>query len=298
MRLPNIRKMFIPDPGHTIVDADLAGADAQVVAWEADDEDLKAAFRAGLKIHVHNCRTIYPHFHKDWADEEIKERPSPYYKKTKIGQHATNYGAVPPTLVARAQFTLSEAEEFQERWFHAHPNIKEWHERIERYLHGTQCWNCDNLEINVGKPCEKCGKLLGRTVKNAFGFRKIYQDRIDIKIRNEALAWGPQSTVIFCSDLGWVSMVDGAQFALQFSHAEREVHKWKRWLVEPDSYRKWHEIVQPLLQVHDSIVFQVPTEYEHFVPDIVDDLRVIVPYPDPLIIPLGFNSSRVSWGDC
>ena len=39
--LPNIRKIFIPDPVYILIDSDLAGADAQVVAWEADDEDLK-----------------------------------------------------------------------------------------------------------------------------------------------------------------------------------------------------------------------------------------------------------------
>lgn len=298
MRLPNIRSFFIPDPGYTIVDADLSGADAQVVAWEADDQDLKAAFRAGLKIHVHNSRTIYPDFHKDWTDEEIKDRPSPYYKKTKAGVHATNYGAVPPTLVARCGFELRAAEEFQERWFDAHPNIRTWHERVERNLYGTQCWNCSNLDLTVGKPCSSCGKLVGKTIKNQFGFRKIYQDRVDIKLRNEALAWGPQSTVIFCSDLGWVSMTKGPRFAQQFSHAERQTHDWSEWLVEPNSHSKWKGIIQPLLQVHDSIVFQIPIDHEPDIPEIVNDLRVIVPYPDPLVIPLGSKHSRVSWGEC
>jgi hypothetical protein len=53
-QLPNIRKMFIPDSGKVIVDADLAGADAQVVAWEADDTKLKAAFREGKSVHLMN----------------------------------------------------------------------------------------------------------------------------------------------------------------------------------------------------------------------------------------------------
>src|SRR5215213_5100571 len=57
--LPNIRKLFIPDPGYTIFDCDLSGADAQVVAWEAEDEDLKAAFKKGLKIHAKNAEDIF-----------------------------------------------------------------------------------------------------------------------------------------------------------------------------------------------------------------------------------------------
>lgn len=59
IKLPNIRKLFIPDKGYVIFDADLAGADAQVVAWEADDRDLKAAFHAGLDIHAKNATDMF-----------------------------------------------------------------------------------------------------------------------------------------------------------------------------------------------------------------------------------------------
>ena len=40
-RLPQIRKFFVPDPGKILFDVDLAGADAQIVAWEANDEPLR-----------------------------------------------------------------------------------------------------------------------------------------------------------------------------------------------------------------------------------------------------------------
>ena len=98
IRLPNIRKMFVPDKGHTIVDADLSGADAQVVAWEAGDEDLKAAFRSGIKIHVHNARTMFDQC-ANMTDEEIKE--SPLYRDIKMGCHACNYGGTVPALVSQ-----------------------------------------------------------------------------------------------------------------------------------------------------------------------------------------------------
>ena len=41
LTLPNLRKMFIPDPGKFIFDCDLEQADAQVVAWEADDDEQR-----------------------------------------------------------------------------------------------------------------------------------------------------------------------------------------------------------------------------------------------------------------
>src|SRR6185437_5925094 len=52
---PNIRSMFIPDPGYIWFDGDLDRADLQVVAWEADDEMLKSALRMGADIHLMNA---------------------------------------------------------------------------------------------------------------------------------------------------------------------------------------------------------------------------------------------------
>lgn len=297
VRLPNIRSMFIPDKGFTLVDADLAGADAQVVAWEADDEDLKAAFRAGIKIHVHNARTMWPEEHKNMSNKEIKEY-SKFYKPAKIGCHACNYGATPNALVSNAGFSLKFAEDFRDRWFSAHPKIKEWHKRTERFLQGTQCWNCHNLDITLGQRCNQCGVALGRTVKNIFGFRKIYFDRMDGQILPQALAWGPQSTVAFVTELGWTNIAYGSEYSMQLNHSQRQVHSWKHLMVEPEAYNKWHNIIQFLIQVHDSIVFQVPIAYEPDIKEMVQDMRVIAPYKDPLIIPMDFNFSRKSWGEC
>ena len=43
IKLPNVRKMFVPDLGYVVFDCDLAGADAQVVAWEAGDDNCHPA---------------------------------------------------------------------------------------------------------------------------------------------------------------------------------------------------------------------------------------------------------------
>ena len=298
IRLPNIRRMFVPDPGYTIVDADLSGADAQVVAWEADDEDLKTAFRAGIKIHVHNCRTMWPHQHKDMTDDEIKSE-SPFYRKAKAGCHAVNYGASENALVHRSGWERKFAQEFIERWFAAHPNIKKWHKRYQDYLYGSRCWNCDNVGgIVIGRPCPKCGSHLGRTIKNKFNFRNMFFKRIDGSIFGEAYAWTPQSTVAFCTELGWTSIAEGPNYWLQLGHSVHQIEEWKRHLCDPHSYERWHNVVQFLIQVHDSIVFQVPHAYEDDIPEIVKSLQVRIPYKDELIIPMGWKASRKSWGDC
>lgn len=108
-----------------------------------------------------------------------------------------------------------------------------------------------------------------RTVYNKFGFRRIYFDRVE-GLLPEALAWVPQSTVALYIDKVWNAVVQQL----------KDIHI--------------------LLQVHDSLVWQAPiavfsqrkTQFKEIAS------TIIVPYEDPLIIPIGFKSSSVSWGDC
>ena len=51
-KLPNIRRLFIPDPGQIIGDADLDRADLQVVVWEADDTELKQMLHEGVDLQL------------------------------------------------------------------------------------------------------------------------------------------------------------------------------------------------------------------------------------------------------
>lgn len=231
--LPNIRKLFIPDPGYTICDTDLDRADLQVVVWEANDDDLKSKLRDGADIHLENAKDIFG------VDSAKAKRPL-----AKAGVHATNYGANARTLARALGITIREAELFQRRWFDAHPGISDWHARVLGMVQGA------------------------RTVRNAFGFRRYYFDRVD-HILPEALAWIPQSTVAVVTNKGIVNL-----------------------------HEKVPE-VQILLQVHDSLVWQVRTSMFHYVkPRVKKALEVIVPYEDPLIIPVGLKASEKSWGEC
>lgn len=164
MPLPNTRIMFVPDTGYEMFDIDLAGADAQVVAWEANDDMLKDLFRKGIKVHAVNAKDLFG------GDAGPDGKQEPYYTRTKMGVHLSNYGGKPPTMAKALGITVREAEAFQRRWFDIHPGIVDWHRRVESALQST------------------------RTITNKFGFRKIFFGRID-KALPEALAWGPQSTV-------------------------------------------------------------------------------------------------------
>ena len=171
INLPNTRKMFIPDPGKMLIDVDLERADAQVVAWEAGDEKLKAAFRAGVDIHTTNAADAF-----QIAKEAVTKLQR---QQAKIGVHATNYGAQPKTVAEHTGMTLAEAVLFQKSWFEAHPEILEWQESVKEELHS-----------NKG------------TIRNVFGYEITFFDRLDVKRFHEALAWRPQSLVAIVTNIG------------------------------------------------------------------------------------------------
>ena len=41
LAMPNLRRLLGPDPGWTLFEIDLKGADARVVAWDAGDQSLR-----------------------------------------------------------------------------------------------------------------------------------------------------------------------------------------------------------------------------------------------------------------
>lgn len=255
--MPNVRKMFIPDDGYTMFDVDLAGADAQVVAYEAEDLDLIMAFRNGLDVHSKNSEDMWGRAFTSLAGDKDNGPKSKKRKECKQGVHATNYGGSARTLAKVLGWTIHEADTFQKRWFSIHPGIKRnFHGRIEASLRSS------------------------RMVTNRFGMRRVYFDRID-SCFTEALAWVPQSTV------AEVSFRGGLQLE-RYSGAEYDARGLLTKL-------GWVEI---LLQVHDSLVFQVRHEHADRLDEIRTGLRYPIPYPDPLTIQWGLTRSRVSWGDC
>lgn len=236
--LPNVRKLFKPDPGHIICDVDLSGADAQVVAWEAGDTDLKNAFRNGLDIHDFNGKSLWGSRYQ----REAKPRKYTMRDELKRAVHGTNYAAGPRTLASTLGWSQAEVRSFQNDWFRLHPGIREWHRRVERSLHES------------------------RSVRNTFGYRIVYFDRPD-NLLPKGLAWIPQSTIAaVCS-----------RAAVRLS---KEV--------------PWADI---LLQVHDSVVFQIPNHRVKDLAKLRDVLDIPIPYPDPLRIPWGLALSARSWGE-
>lgn len=174
-KFKNIKELFLPEDGYVVGDADLAQADARIVAWDADDATLKEIFlNPKLDLHTENAITIF-------GSCPTKDHPN--RKKAKAGVHAVNYGVHAPTLAKTLGITVQEAEYFIRRWLEAHPAIKVWQERIYSEVMGN------------------------KVIRNAFGFEKKFFGNFDNPmLLNEALAWIPQSTVGIIINKVWMMM--------------------------------------------------------------------------------------------
>lgn len=107
-----------------------------------------------------------------------------------------------------------------------------------------------------------------RSVTNKFGYRRYYFDRMET-VFTKALAWTPQSTV-----------------AIVINKALNNISNNLKQ-------------VDLLLQVHDSLTFQIPIGAKaRLLEEVKKQSLITIPYDDPLVIPVGFAESLSSWGDC
>lgn len=110
---------------------------------------------------------------------------------------------------------------------------------------------------------------LHHQVSNVFGYRCHFFDRVSDETFRQAAAWIPSSTVAILINKIWVNL-----------------------------YNDW-KFIAVLLQVHDSLCGEFPTNRKQEAIDAIKKAsQIILPYEDPLIIPIGVATSEKSWGDC
>ena len=243
LSLPNIRKIFVPDPGFDIFDTDLSKADLRIVTWEADEPEMKAMLREGRDPYVEIAREFY----KDPTIKKTRDDGSenPKYRTFKSFAHGTHYLGTPYGLAGRLGLSVHQAETTQRWYLSRFRRIKAWQD-------------------------EFCAALRSRRyVQNIFGYRRYYFDRIEDSTCREAIAWLPQSTVALYINRIWMNIY------------EKYPHIWI------------------LLQVHDSLVGQYPSHRkDECLRQLAEASNIVLPYADPLVIPVGVKTSSKSWGDC
>lgn len=248
--LPNVRELYIPDPGFTFFDMDLDRADLQTVVWESEEADFKKAMQMGVDLHLWNAYVLQGkeppaldeliEGHGNYPDHRAKMKYAREFAK--VFCHATNFGGGARTVAGHVGVTVYEAERAQKIWFGAHPGIFRWHRRVEDQMRRF------------------------KMIENRFGYRWYCFDRVELP---EFLAWVPQSHTACVINRIWMNF-----------------------------YKHLPE-VEVLLQVHDSLAGQFPTHLkEQLLPKMRELSKVVIPYPDPLVIPTGLKLSEVSWGDC
>lgn len=163
LELPNVRDLYIPDPGYEFFDIDLGSADLRIVTWESDEPELKAMLREGLDPYTEIAKEFY-------HDPSITKK-DPRRQTFKSFAHGTNYLGTPKGLAERLGLSVRDAERTQAWYFGRFPKIQKWQ---------------NDLKDQV---------LKRRMVQNVFGYRTYFFDRIEGTVFNQAAAWIPQSTV-------------------------------------------------------------------------------------------------------
>ena len=172
--LPNVRSLFLPDPGFEFFDIDLSAADLRIVVWEADEPDMKEMLRAGLDPYTEIAKEFY-------SDQSITKKDA-RRQKFKSFAHGTNYLGTAKGLAGRLGLSVHEAERTQKWYFSRFPQIKANQDRLIRQVKER------------------------RYVQNIFGYRFYFQGRIEGTVFNQAAAWIPQSTVACIINRGYVKI--------------------------------------------------------------------------------------------
>lgn len=262
--VPNVRKLLIPEPGFEIASNDLTGADAQTVAWEANDEDLKNVFKENkIKLHAHNAKIMFAKYGVKTGYEQ------PYYDLCRSGVHLCNFLGGDDELSHAMGIPVYEAREFRNQWFEAHPRIQEWHERVQEQL------------------------LYKRKVVSVWGYERFYFDRIE-GILPEAIAWIAQSGTANITNRAATNLDAWGLIKAGFAKEE----DFPDWVIQSSKELSEMDFAL-LLQVHDELVYEYPQFYRSQVLSTARRLaHITVPYPDPLVIPWGLKTSTKSWGQC
>ncbi len=172
LELPNVRRLFIPDPGHEFFDIDLSKADLRIVVWESNEQEMKSMLREGRDPYVETAREYY-------KKPSITKTSGPEYNIFKSFCHATHYLGEPKGISQRLGLTVHEVDRAQKWYFGKFPAIPKWQGEVKKQITGR------------------------RFVENIFGYRFHVIDRIDEKTFRDFISWIPSSSIGILINKGW-----------------------------------------------------------------------------------------------
>lgn len=271
-----LRSVFVADPGMIFVNVDLEQGDARnvgAICWDRFVDEHGEAFAGSYldacesgDLHTYNCKLIWPE--KPWTGnmksdkaiaEEIFYRQDSFRQMSKKGGHGTNYYGTPPTMSKHLKVERAIIDEFQIRYFSAYPVIGCYDPNKTDPDHKLPNWH--NWVINQITNFHSLTTMFGRR-------RMFFGRSSEASTIRQAIAYEPQSMTADEIDTGLLKV-------------------WRA------------NIAQPLIQVHDSVLFQIPENHkDELVPQIIDMMRVTLPlkrgrdFVVPTEAKVGYN-----WGD-
>ena len=181
------KKYLKPDPGHFLIEYDLARAEAHVVAYLAQDEAMIKAFESGIDVHSFNASKIF-----DCSMEEIQNEKRIPGKHTMrdLGKrivHARNYNMGPITLsdnLAKDNIfiAISKCKRLLNAYSDRFPSLEKWQKRID-------------MKVSENK-----------ILYNLFGRPKRFLGLIGPALFRNAYSYIPQSTVAELLNRGMIKM--------------------------------------------------------------------------------------------
>lgn len=238
-----IKTMYVPPPGHLLMEVDYGQAELRVAAEVAKDKAMIEIFQKGYNIHVATAAKINHKFHKYEEIKEILKDPKHpdnlFWEKQKKRGKVLNFSILylqsDEQTAEQMGVSVEEAAEFKQEWFNQFPNIKKWMKGQERFV-------------------EKYGY-----VESMFGRRRRLPDIYsEVKgFRNKAIRDSINAPIQGCS----------SDFT-QFSTAVIRNKIINQELILTDDVRWIHQIYT----VHDSIGFFVMPQYIHNAMPVISDI--------------------------
>ncbi|WFD11420.1 DNA polymerase I [Tepidibacter hydrothermalis] len=118
----NLRKVFIPSEGYSLVDADYSQIELRVLAHISDDENLIKAFESGEDIHTSTASKVF--------DVDIKDVDSEMRSAAKAVNFGIVYGISDFGLSKNLNIPAKKAKEYIDNYFDKYPNIKKYMDDI------------------------------------------------------------------------------------------------------------------------------------------------------------------------
>lgn len=172
--LPNVKRIFIPDPNCEIMDADLSAADAYSYFLDSECKN-------GIEFLRNPKGKLAAWVASNHLQREITENDLEY-RPYKASHHGWWYGMEVNKLAATIGCSYSKAAELDTFYKYFYPERDAWHRRLLTEVRQKGY------------------------ISNAFGRRFWFLDTNDPTLKNKIFAAIPQSTTAEVINRGWINI--------------------------------------------------------------------------------------------